>query len=368
MALLLGLTLVGCGAATRQGPAVELDPTHVVVLGEGASRQVFMGDERELFEQAVDEFNRANWLAALRLYDKLLALYPDSINADLMRYNRGVIVLTIEDFRSAVADFRFAAEHADRDKDRRDARFQLAVALMGMEDWWRASELLEALLSEGELREAGRVEALVRAGICHQRAARFFEAERSYKEAVRLYRNSSDLYLQYNTRYPAMAQYQIGDLYAELFARIRFRLPLERMKEDLEDKSSLFLKSQHAFLRTIRMKNAYWGLAAGFRIGALYEAFFQDLQDAEVPRELDEEELAVYLEELHRHIRPLVERAITVYKKNLEMAARLGAENEWIERSEESLGKLQRLVGAKGLIGHRHELMNGTHHDRPRQD
>jgi hypothetical protein len=53
--------------------------------------------------------------------------------------------------------------------------------------------------------------------------------------------------------------------------------------------------------------------------------------------------LTYYFEELRRQIKPLMERAIQVYKKNLSLSRRMGTavDAAWIEETEERLGRLQ---------------------------
>ena len=85
-------------------------------------------------------------------------------------------------------------------------------------------------------------------------------------------------------------------------------------------------------------------LAAGYRIGQVYEDFYADLHAAEVPADLDDEARQVYFTELKRHVAPLLRKAIEVYRKNLEMGRRVHADNEWMEKSEAGLKKLEALL------------------------
>jgi tetratricopeptide (TPR) repeat protein len=333
---------VACSSAMPRSQEVELEPTHVVVLDAGSGEAV-VGDEAAVFKEAVRRYNLADYGASLKLYNLLLATHPGSRWLDVYHYDRGVLFLAIEDWRSSLADFRRTEQLAEREEDRLDALAQQAASLAGMERWEEAACLLDQVAA-ARVTPAQKVEAGTRAGMMWQKAHRYREAEKRYRAALDLYAGNPDLVLKHNPQYAALAQYQVGDLYAELFDQLEFRLPLERMRQDLEDKSALFLKAQNAFLKTIRLHHAYWALAAGYRIGALYEAFHQDLLEAQVPDDLDEEEVQVYQEELKRHIGPLMQRAKEVYRKNLELGTRVGTDNEWLQRTEEALRKLERLL------------------------
>ncbi|MFT5435049.1 MAG: hypothetical protein ACI9OJ_005766, partial [Myxococcota bacterium] len=129
-----------------------------------------------------------------------------------------------------------------------------------------------------------------------------------------------------------------------LFASIRFRLPVETMKRDLTDKSSFFLKGQSAYLRCVRLQNQHWSVAAGYRLGKLYEDFYSDMMEAEVPSELDDEDKKVYYDELKKHVRPLVVRAIEIYERNLGMSDRLGTGGDWAKKTQASLDRMRNIL------------------------
>ena len=351
---LLLLLVAACASTQTRVEEVALDPTHVIVLDKGGRSAVVMGDERELFDEAVQAYERGDLLTARGIYTTLLSAHPDSKWVDLYAYNRGLVSMRLEDFREALRDFDAAAAGARTSADARDARFHGGIALAGLGQWQAAAEVFEDLsVTEGVA--AQRVEQLVRAGICRQRAWQYDKARAHYREAVQIYEHSTDLYLQYHPTWAARAQYQAGDLYAERFAEVPLLLPLERMRVDLETKGRLLLHSQNAFLKAIRLKDHYWALASGYRIGQIYEDFYADLHAAEVPADLDAEAREIYFVELKRHVAPLVRRAIEVYRKNLEMGRRVHADNEWMQKSEAGLKKLEALLptlpGPEGPAG-----------------
>ena len=111
-------------------------------------------------------------------------------------------------------------------------------------------------------------------------------------------------------------------------------------------------------MRAIRRDNKDWALAAGFRTGEIYEAFYRDFMKAEVPEDLSEEEVEIYYAELREQVEPLLKRAIRVYEKNIKMGARSRqSQNPWVHKTEEHL-KVRELVReeehagrARGRVG-----------------
>jgi hypothetical protein len=116
------------------------------------------------------------------------------------------------------------------------------------------------------------------------------------------------------------------------------------MEKDLTDKATLFLKAQSEYLRTVRMRNVYWGVQAGIRVGRLYEEFYEDIMNAEVPTDLDADELKIYMDELKKKARPLVAKAVDAYERNLSMARLYGAQDEWFGDMAARLGKLRKVL------------------------
>src|SRR5690606_33885338 len=126
--------------------------------------------------------------------------------------------------------------------------------------------------------------------------------ERDYRKALDLYQDHLEVRGLDKSPYVSQAQFRIGEIYRELFASIRFRLPLERMARDLEDKSNFFLMAQSAFLRALRLQHPDWAVVAGYRLGALYETMHDDMMAAEVPNDLSPEEIEIYEEELRSKV------------------------------------------------------------------
>ena len=142
----------------------------------------------------------------------------------------------------------------------------------------------------------------------------------------------------------AMASMEGGQIYHELFGRIKFLLPVERMEKDLMDKANLFLKAQGEYLRTIRLRNPYWGVLAGVKVGRLYEEFFNDVMNAEVPPDLTASDLALYQAELKRQVRPLVAKAVDAYERNMTLSRMYGAKEEWFGDTEARLARLRKVL------------------------
>ncbi len=112
----------------------------------------------------------------------------------------------------------------------------------------------------------------------------------------------------------------------------------------LDRKSALLLDAQERYLAAIREGDADWAVAAGARIGGLYEDLHRALLDAPLPAGMEGDDAAAYRGELRQRLRVLVTKAIEAYEETLSIAQRAGVRSADVPRVEEGLQRMQRLL------------------------
>ena len=116
------------------------------------------------------------------------------------------------------------------------------------------------------------------------------------------------------------------------------------MSKDFESKLELLEQAQSAYNRVIEARHVYWVSAAGFQLGSLFEEFYDAVMYAPVPDWLDEAQRRTYYAELEEQLRPVIEKAVWVFEKNLETARKLGYDNQFVELTQERLASLQSIM------------------------
>src|SRR5215207_2894519 len=111
------------------------------------------------------------------------------------------------------------------------------------------------------------------------------------------------------------------------------------MDRDLEEKAGLLLKAQRGYIDTIKYGNARWASAAGYQVGSLYEELYAAFIAAPMPPKLTVGARQVYVEELQKKIRILLEKSLRWHRENLLMVERLGVDTEWAEKTKLSYNK-----------------------------
>ena len=342
--LIASLVLSACASAPTR--VVNLDPLRIEAVEIDGEKRVEVLDPELLFEQAGQAFEASDYATAAQKYQLIVSRFAKSRWANVSRYNGGLALERSGRCPDAVVLFEDLAARVPGSRDAQDALFRVASCHEKAKDWSKARVALDRLLKPEfkGISAISRLEAHALRGRALQELDEVALAERDYKATLALYKRNIEKKVLHRNRYVSMAQFQIAEIYRELFRAIRIRLPVERMERDIEAKANLFLKCQAAFLRTVRFQHPEYSVIAGYRLGQIFETFYDHLLSAEVPSDLDEEEIEVYYDELKDKIRPLVEKAVDIFERNLRLGQRMGRSGEWMRKTEASLERLRELM------------------------
>jgi len=216
-----------------------------------------------------------------------------------------------------------------------------------LEQWERsAASYAEARTRAADALPSVRVELSAREGFAWFQLAEYRRAQERLQEADRIFIAAQEAGSERFTTYyfVGMTRFYLGAITHRSFREIVIRLPEKTMAEDFARKFELLTKAQEAYNYTIKAKHMYWVSAAGYQLGSLFEEFYDALMYAPIPEWLDDKQRQVYYEELKDQLRPVVNKAIWVFEKNLETARRLGYDSDFIDRTEGKLGDLQGIL------------------------
>lgn len=222
--------------------------------------------------------------------------------------------------------------------------------------WERSADSFAQMLERGgdRLLAAEQVEALARQGFALFQIDRFEDADARLAQADEIYTAAtSDGRERFgDTYFVAMARFYRAAILHRRFRAVSIHLPEQQMNTDFQAKLALLEQAQDAYNLTIRARHVYWVSAAGFQLGSLFEEFYDAIMYAPMPDWLDEAQRRTYYEQLEDQLRPVVDKAIWVFEKNLETARKLGYDNEFVALSEQQLERLQTvLLGRDARLG-----------------
>jgi len=310
---------------------------------EAGAGDVRARDARELLAAADALYDAGRFRAAAERFDRVLDLAPAPELRHPALFGAGLAWEGAGDLDAAVVRFRALLAVAPPPKLALDARFRLGRCEAARERWAAAAQVWTEVLAGGPTLP-DRAEALLQRGLAFQALADLAAAERDYRAVEGLWQEHPDHPRLVGLAAISRARFQLGEIWRERFRAVRFRLPIERMEREWEEKAALFLRAQRAFLDAVRLPNRYWGVAAGQRLGLLFEELAGDILAADVPPDLDRDTRGVYEAELRKAVRPYVERAIELYETNLAISARVGQDSEWVSETRERLLRLRALL------------------------
>ena len=342
--MLLAAPLLVAAACSPRVQELRMDPMEFTTSRTVDGVVVDVMDAEILFREGVQAWEDKHWEDAVRKFGLILGRFADSRFARPALYNRGLALLSAPRPAEAARDFDEYLRRYPDDPDLADALLKAGEAWQECGEWVKAEQALARRLAIAPLTLLQEMEARARLARALRMQGRYEESREQVNRVQALAdRNATRPEIQGNY-FAAMASFEGAEAWHDLFSRIKFTLPTDRMEKDLTDKATLFLKAQGEYLRTLRMHNVYWGVQAGTRVGRMYEEFYDDIMNAEVPPEFNQEELKVYMGELRRKARPLVAKAVAAYERNLSLAKMYGARDEWLGDMANRLSRLRQIL------------------------
>lgn len=357
LALVLATGLMGCigGNKKPKNPTPAPTPTTVVDLepitisattNEDGSISSKVYDAKTLFDSAGDAFTRGDYPTAERLFVQVFTEFKDSNFANPSRYNAALAQESQDKWTDALASYQALAA---LEPNALATRFRIANCLAQLERYPEALDTLAAIEARADLNGQQLIELHARQAQSHYYLGNLDKSAEESTRALSVYdeiKNDEELETDY---YISMAQFYdakvLGDKGRAL--AIRVNEGKKTLEQDLDTKAEFLLKAQTSFVRVLKIANRQYAAMAGYEIGLLYEDFYAQIVNAPLPTELTTElEKQVYKELLAKELRVLLEKALRIYEKNVQMGERAGIKNEFIQQSAAHLEAIKQLLEA----------------------
>ena len=217
-----------------------------------------------------------------------------------------------------------------------EACFLLALSHYERGQLERVAALLKPIAQRKQLEEHWRLRAQTEYAICLLEQGKRDEAQSLLREVASV--SPPPVEESEKTTW-AKAKFFLAEIAFLHFAQSPFCNPcsVHLMAQDVEKKAQLLLDAQELFLQTIQTRNNYWAIAAGMRIGELYETLYQQLLSSPLPLEINPEGEAAYRKEMRTFLRGLLANALQNYEDTLYTAERIGTTGFFAKRTREKL-------------------------------
>lgn len=357
LAGVLAFSVSACGGSQTQvqtGPprqeVVEGEEIHITARrGADGNYEFESTDAEEIFQHATDLLNQNHCDRAVPLYDRIAREFASSAYLSPALYNAGLCLDRMHDREGAAQRFRdLIARIPAEAEDVKHAHFMLSALLVQLEQWEEALTVVDHLLAREDLSAEERVEGLARKAQAQFGGGHIEEADRDARTCLAYFRTRTEDDPVRDDFFVAAANFVLAEVIRVHSNEIQLpEADADTQRAALERRARLLLNAQTEYFNTVRLGNPHWASAAGYRIGQMYDEFWQLIINAPTPpnHELTGENLALFAREYHRRlremVRPLLNHAIRYWELTLMMVERSGVHTEWDDRARVDLERVR---------------------------
>jgi tetratricopeptide (TPR) repeat protein len=286
---------------------------------------------------------------ALGHYRSLVEEFPGSSLTVAALYNMGLAYEAKGDPDHAVDSYRRLLAAHPEGPDSVDAHMRIGAVLADAGRFAESAAALEQLMARRDLSKHNQVEGWARLGYARLEggdpaaAAEVLDRAVDEWQVLRKYGdNDAD-----DDYYAAMAHYYEAQIAHRQFLDHPIRPERDRRLADIEARGALLRKANDRYADAMRIGQPYWATAAVYQISEIYKQMWDALVTAPPPADLAGEQLEVYRKELHAESRQLLETALTLHSKSVEMARLYQVDNRWSRASAARVAELGRILAAE---------------------
>jgi tetratricopeptide (TPR) repeat protein len=340
--LLLILLLSGCASTSVRGILV-LPPT--TIIGDPSGPRGDTYDAYELFDRGEKAFIAADWPRAQALYEKLLDEYPDTDIVHLARYNLGLVLERQNAFAEALTVYDgFTMPNPGHNLSAAEVRMRRGVCLTNLKRYPEAMHAFEQVLSQFGVPPVLFNETRARLGVAAFYAGQDVLAEHYLVSALAEYEANAARGVPYARAAFAEAYFVMGEIRFALFKQIEFQPDRAALVRSLREKAQALVAARTHYTDAVRTYEPEFVVASLFRVGQCYELFYRSVLEAPDPSDLTPEARATYRDALAVKLKPVMDKALTAYRRTLELAADLNVAGPWVDKARRRYDELGTLA------------------------
>jgi hypothetical protein len=300
----------------------------------------------ELFKEANDFVMVNEYNKALLIYSKLKEITSNE-DKPLLNYNIAVTYYKMGNFKKALEiNLEILKNKSIDNQFLIDVIINITEIYGKNKKWKEINSLLDNYYEKFNFidNKWDYIELTIRYEVALYHENRLDDAEFKSLKVYRQFKKYRKIfpYLSREQRYfLSMGYFFVGEITRQRFEQILIEGNVKKMTQILDEKSELVLRAQNYYMNSMSFKDKYWATASGYRIGEMYDTFYNQLVSAKINVKLTFEEKIVYKEELKIRIQNLLKKAIAIFEENIIMSERLSENNFWINKT------LKRLEDAK---------------------
>jgi tetratricopeptide (TPR) repeat protein len=255
-------------------------------------------------------------------------------------YNASLLRESIGDFKKAVANYVKYLKYFPDAKDAADVFYKVGLIYESQEQWREADRIYEGYPEKyAEKSAPGRIlNVLYRHALALRKINKEKESDKHLDKIIEHYNELPEESRDTEAR-TAVAHSRFMQVEPEYqhYMNIKLELPPSTLKKNLFTKIDTRPKLEKKFEEIIAYQDPDWSIASLVRIGQLSQNLSDSMLEAPIPAGLTPEQQDIYQEELQKQSLPLEEKAISFYRKAIEVSNTKGIFNEWTLKAQDLL-------------------------------
>ena len=268
---------------------------------------------------------------AAQTYESSFRLYPTNPKTPSYMYNAGQLYENAKEYGDAIAIYKLIGEKYPKSQYAIESIFSVPLLLEKRGDYAKAAIAYEAFVKDFE----GDKNKLIRA---HLGAGKNFEALNNETKALDHYNKAIAIQKKDGEKAmipPAIAAeagYLAGDLYFKKIKKVRLDGTKGQNAQRVGEMNKSLLPAIQFFAKAVEMAEEEWTLRSTMRMGDLFFTI-ASISDNERAAGLSGDDRIRAKVESKAGIPGYLEKAVELYRKNLEIANNQGIESQWIDSS-----------------------------------
>jgi tetratricopeptide (TPR) repeat protein len=268
---------------------------------------------------------------AAQTYESAFRLYPNNPKTPAYLYNAGQLYENKAEFGDAIAVYKLIGDKYAKSQYAIEAIFSVPLLLEKKGDYAKAALAYEAFVKDFENDKNKLIRAHLGAGKNYEALGNEAKAIDHYSKAIAIQKKDGESSV-IPPAIAAEAGYRAGDLYHKKIKKTRLDGTKSQNAARAGEMNKSLMPAIQFFAKSVEMAEEEWTLRSYMRMGDLFYAI-ATISDNERTAGLSGDDRVRAKVEGKAGIPGWLEKAIELYKKNMEIANNQGIESQWIDSS-----------------------------------
>jgi tetratricopeptide (TPR) repeat protein len=264
-------------------------------------------------------------------YESAFRLYPTNVKTPAYLYNAGQLYENNKEFGDAIAVYKLIGDKFPKSQYAIEAIFSVPLLLEKRGDYGKAAAAYEDFVREYENDKNKLIRAHLGAGKNYESLGNEQKALDHFSKAIAIQKKDGEKAM-IPPAIAAEAAYRAGEIYYKKIKKVRLDGTKGQNAQRVTEMQKNLVPAIQFYAKGVEMAEEEWTLRSTLRMGDLFYTI-AEISDNERAAGLSGDDRIKAKIESKAGIPGYLEKAVELYKKNLEIANNQGIESPWIDSS-----------------------------------